>query len=106
VINIILAEDNQLLDEVVVIGYGLLSNKELSSSVIQVNKSGSQQEGMNNPMEMLTGKVAGLTVNNTASANPNSSFRLQICGAMSKTSKSCNFFSNLCKYLKVPMDYF
>ena len=32
---------------------------------------------------MLTGKVAGLTVNNTAAANPNASSSLQIRGATS-----------------------
>lgn len=67
-INVVLSEDAQALDEVVVVGYGSLSKKELSSSIVQVDRSKFLQGSMNNPMEMLTGKVAGLTVNNTAAA--------------------------------------
>ncbi len=82
-IDVVLAEDAQALDEVVVVGYGSLSRKELSSSIVQVDKSKFQQGAMNNPMEMLSGKVAGLNVNSTAAANPNSGSSLQIRGATS-----------------------
>lgn len=82
-INLILEEDSELLDEVVVVGYGSLSRKELSSSIVQVDKENFQQGAMGNPMELLTGKVAGLNVNNTESANPNSGSSLQIRGATS-----------------------
>lgn len=78
-----LIEDNQFLSESVVIGYGSLSKKELSSSIVQVDKKDFFKGSMNNPMEMLTGKVAGLNVSNSASANPNSSSDLQIRGATS-----------------------
>jgi len=84
-LNVTLFEDNKQLEEVVVIGYGSLSKKELSSSIVQVNKDQFQQGAMNNPMEMLTGKVAGLNVNNTALANPNKESSLQIRGATSIT---------------------
>ncbi len=87
-INVILTEDLQALDEVVVVGYGSLSKKELSSSIVQVDKSKFQQGAMNNPMEMLTGKVAGLNVVNTASANPNAGSSLQIRGATSLTASN------------------
>ncbi len=82
-INVVLIEDTQALEEVVVVGYGSLSKKELSSSIVQVDKSKFLQGSMNNPMEMLTGKVAGLNVNNTAAANPNATSSLQIRGATS-----------------------
>lgn len=83
IINIVLEEDRELLDELVVIGYGSLSRKELSSSIVQVDKEKFQPGAVSNPMELLTGKVAGLNVNNTASANPNSGSSLQIRGATS-----------------------
>ena len=38
VINVTMSESQQLLEEVVVVGYGSLSRKELSSSIVQVNK--------------------------------------------------------------------
>lgn len=82
-INVVLHEDSELLDEVVVVGYGSLSRRELSSSVVQVNRDDFQVGAMNNPMEMLTGKVAGLNVSSTAAADPNGSADLQIRGATS-----------------------
>lgn len=82
-IDVVMQEDSELLDEVVVVGYGSLSRKELSSSIVQVNRDDFQQGAMNNPMEMLTGKVAGLNVSSTASANPNGSASLQVRGATS-----------------------
>lgn len=81
--QIVLAEDALFLEETVVIGYGSLSKKELSSSIVQVGKEDLFKGAMNNPMEMLTGKVAGLNVTTSAAANPNSSSSLQIRGATS-----------------------
>ena len=60
VVDAVLHENQELLDEVVVVGYGSLSRREVSSSIVQVNKSDFQTGAMNNPMEMLTGKVTGL----------------------------------------------
>ncbi|MBD5371290.1 MAG: SusC/RagA family TonB-linked outer membrane protein [Bacteroides sp.] len=82
-INVVMKEDAEILDELIVVGYGSLSRKELSSSVTQVNKDDFQQGAMNNAMEMLTGKVAGLNVSNTAAADPNGSSSLQVRGATS-----------------------
>ncbi len=82
-IDVQMQEDSELLDEVVVVGYGSLSRKELSSSIVQINKDDFQQGAMNNAMEMLTGKVAGLNVSTTAAADPNGSSNLQVRGATS-----------------------
>lgn len=86
--KIILSEDTLFLDDVVVIGYGTLSKKELSSSIVQVDSKNFFKGSMNNPMEMLTGKVAGLNVSTTAAANPNSSSDLQIRGATSLSASN------------------
>ena len=83
VVDCTLREDLELLDEVVVIGYGSLSKKEVSSSIVQVNADDFQKGAMNNPMEMLAGKVAGLNVSTSAAADPNGSSDLQIRGATS-----------------------
>ena len=82
-IDVTMHEDSELLDEVVVVGYGSLSRKELSSSIVQVNRDDFQNGAMNSPMEMLTGKVAGLNVSSTASADPNAGADLQVRGATS-----------------------
>ena len=82
-IDVTMSEDSELLDEVVVVGYGSLSRKELSSSIVQINSDDFMKGAMNNPMEMLTGKVAGLNVSSTAAADPNASSDLQVRGATS-----------------------
>lgn len=83
VVDAVMKEDTELLDEVVVVGYGSLSKREVSSSIVQVNSDDFMKGAVNNPMEMLTGKVAGLNINTTAAANPNGSSNLQIRGATS-----------------------
>ena len=81
IIDVVMTEMSVGMDEVVVIGYGSLSKKEVSSSIVQIDSKDFVKGPMNNPMEMLTGKVAGLTVNTTSAADPNSSSSLQIRGA-------------------------
>ena len=66
-IDVTMTEDNELLDEVVVVGYGSLSRKELSSSIVQVNRDDFQRGAMNSPMEMLTGKVAATDLRDISS---------------------------------------
>lgn len=82
-INVRLEENIEALEEVVVIGYGSLSRKEVSSSIVQVDRSDFQQGAMNNAMEMIAGKVAGLNVATSSPADPNSSSSLQVRGATS-----------------------
>ena len=88
VLNVTLEEATEMLDQVVVIGYGSMSKKELSSSIVQVDRKDFVQGAMNNPMEMLSGKVAGLNVSTVAAANPNSSSNLQIRGAGSLSASN------------------
>lgn len=83
VVNATMHEDLEILDELVVIGYGSISRKEVSSSIVQVNSDDFMKGAVNSPMEMLTGKVAGLNVSSTASADPNGGADLQVRGATS-----------------------
>ena len=78
-----LEEDTNFLDEVVVIGYGTLSKKEVSASIVQVDSKDFFRGTTNNPMTMLTGKVAGLNVTTSQGSNPNSGSDYQIRGATS-----------------------
>lgn len=81
--QVVLDEDSNFLDESVVIGYGTLSKKELSASIVQVDSKDFLQGSMNNPMEMLAGKVSGLNIVTSQSTNPNSGSDFQIRGATS-----------------------
>ena len=84
--RVVLVEDSEFLDDVVVIGYGTLSKKELSASVVQVDSKDFFRGTTNNPMTMLTGKVAGLNVVTSQGSNPNSGSDYQIRGATSLTA--------------------
>lgn len=86
--EVTLEEEAVSVGDVVVIGYGTLDKKELSSSIVHLAKDELQQGAMSNPMEMLTGKVAGLNVVNTSLANPNAGSDLQIRGATSLTTSN------------------
>jgi len=71
-------------DEIIVIGYGSLSNKEISSAVTHLSAKDLLTVGSNSPLMSLQGKVAGLSITNTASADPNSTPNIQLRGVSSR----------------------
>lgn len=81
--NIVMSESSSQLNEVVVVGYGSLAKKEISSSIVQIDKNQFNQGAVTDPMELVSGKVAGLNVNATADANPNALSSIQVRGAAS-----------------------
>lgn len=81
--NVILSEDTQALSEVVVVGYGSTVKKDLTTAVTSVRSKDFLSGAVNDPMQMIDGRVAGLTVSSTAAADPNASSGLQIRGASS-----------------------
>jgi len=70
-LTIILSEDTQYLDGVVVVGYGTIKRSTLANSVTSVKKDEFIQGAVNNPVQLLQGKVAGLNIS-TTSGDPNS----------------------------------
>lgn len=78
--DITMLEDINHLEEVIVVGYGSLTKKELSSSIVQVNKEEFHQGSVNSPMELIAGKIPGVSVSNTSIGDPNSSAGVQIRG--------------------------
>lgn len=85
-IEITLEEDQKTLNEVVVIGYGSLNKREVSSAITHLGSKDLLRVGGNNPLMAIQGKVAGLSVTNTASADPNSSPSIQLRGASSRSA--------------------
>jgi len=82
-VDVSMQPDVNHLDDVIVVGYGSLARKELSSSIVQIGNDNFNQGAVSNPMEMLQGKVAGLTIGGTSPADMSSSPNLQIRGAAS-----------------------
>ena len=87
-LEITLKEDVAQLNEVVVVGYGSLAKKEISSSVVQVNKDQFNQGAASDAMALIAGKVTGLNVSATAEANPNAMTDIQVRGAGSLTASN------------------
>ena len=83
-IDVELIQDSISLQEVVVVGYGSMGKKEISSSIVSVSKENFQKGAVSDPMELLVGKVAGLNIDNSSSS-PHSSSSFQIRGATSLT---------------------
>ena len=58
--NIILKDDTELLDEVVVIGYGSVKKDDLSGSVVAIKAEEMNKGAVTSPQELIMGKVPGL----------------------------------------------
>ena len=79
VLNVTMEEETIDIEEVVAIGYGSLSKKEISSSIVNVNKENFNKGAVSDPMELIIGKVAGLNIDES-SASPHSTSNYQIRG--------------------------
>lgn len=67
------------LDEIVVVGYGTQSKKEITSSVVSVGEEDFNQGPINDPSQLLQGKVAGLQVYNRG-GDPNADATIRVRG--------------------------
>jgi TonB-linked SusC/RagA family outer membrane protein len=79
VINISLPSDVTSLSEVVVVGYGTQEKKELTSAVTSVKAEEFNKGTVNDPLQLLQGKVAGLNISR-AGGDPNGSFNVRLRG--------------------------
>ena len=86
--QVTLKEDVAQLNEVVVVGYGSMAKKEISSSVVQISKDQFNQGAASDAMALVAGKVAGLNVASSADANPNAMTDIQVRGAGSLSASN------------------
>lgn len=77
-----LKEDTEILDEVVVVGYGTMKKKDLTGAVASVKMNDAPVGTVSTISHALAGKAAGLQVN-TISAQPGSGSTFRIRGAAS-----------------------
>ncbi|MDV7138057.1 SusC/RagA family TonB-linked outer membrane protein [Maribacter sp. TH_r10] len=78
-INVTLAEDAQALDEVVIVGYGSSTKKEITSAVAVVDEEAFNKGTVNDASQLLQGKVAGLSIYNKG-GNPNEDAVIRLRG--------------------------
>ena len=79
--HVVMQEDSKLLNEVVVVGYGTMRRKDVTSSITTVKSEDLNKGVFTDPASMLQGKVAGLTV--TTSGDPSGAPSITLRGASS-----------------------
>ena len=79
VVNIVLEDDNQLLEDVVVIGYGTQRKRDLTGSVASVSEKALKDVPVANVAEALTGKLTGVQVT-TSEGSPDAEIKIRFRG--------------------------
>lgn len=87
VINVTLVEDSELLDEVVVVGYGYQRKSDVATSVASVKTDEMKSFPAGNVGDMLRGRVAGVNVT-SASGRPGSTPSITIRGNRSISAQN------------------
>ncbi|RPA67147.1 SusC/RagA family TonB-linked outer membrane protein [Cyclobacteriaceae bacterium YHN15] len=78
-LNVILKQDVSSLNEVVVVGYGTQRKTEITSSITRVTEKDFNKGNINDPIQLLQGKVAGLQIARVG-GNPNQPFAVRLRG--------------------------
>lgn len=86
-INVIMEDDTEILDEVVVVGYGTSKRKDLTGSVSSVRGDDIQDIPTSNVAEALMGRISGVHITQTE-GGPNGSISVQVRGGMSITQSN------------------
>jgi TonB-linked SusC/RagA family outer membrane protein len=77
-VDVVLQEDNQMLDEVVVIGYGSMQKRQVTSSITSLSaRDLPAGVGGSSIATALKGKVSGLVMSGTTSPNSGNTFQLR-----------------------------
>ena len=75
--SVTLSANDATLNEVVVVGYGTMRRKDVTSSITTVNAKDLDKGVYTDPAQMLQGKVAGLVISSTGDPNGSSSITLR-----------------------------
>ena len=79
VIDVALREDNEMLDEVVVIGYGVQKKKLVTGATAQVKGEEIAKLNTTNPLQAMQGQMPGVSIMST-SGQPGSDMKVSIRG--------------------------
>ena len=85
-INVTLEEDKQLLDEVVVVGYGVQRKSDVTGALTRVGEKELNAKPVANAFEALQGKAAGVDI--TSSERPGTVGSIKIRGTRSLNASS------------------
>ena len=79
VINVVLKEDSEMLDEVVVVGYGVQKKKLVTGATVQVKGDNIAKLNTNNPLQAMQGQTPGVNIAST-SGQPGADMKVTIRG--------------------------
>lgn len=85
-IDVVLQENSELLDEIVVIGYGTMDKKEVTAAVSHISEKDFLSVSSVDPSMMIQGKVPGVSITNTGAGDPNNQASIQIRGVSSRSA--------------------
>lgn len=78
-LNVILKEDTEILDEVVVVGYGVQKKKPVTGATVQVKGESLAKMNTNSPLQGMQGQTPGVNISST-SGQPGSDMKVSIRG--------------------------
>ncbi len=85
--TVTLSEDATLLEEVVVVGYGVQKKETLSGAISVVKDEQLQNKGsLSSPLQALQGQVPGVIITRSSSAPGDESWSMSLRGASSKNN--------------------
>ena len=86
-INVTMKEDNAVLQEVVVVGFGTQKKESLTGAVTVVDSKAFESKGsLSSPLEALQGQVAGVMITRSSSAPGEEGWDMKLRGSVSKNS--------------------
>lgn len=86
-LSVTLLEDSEILDEVVVVGYGSVKKTDLTGSVSSVSNNTLLRSGKTNPAGALQGELSGVTIIRSNN-KPGGGYDIKIRGVNSITASS------------------
>ena len=86
-LNVTMSEDDQTLQEVVVVGYGVQKKESLTGAVTVIDsKAFEGKGGLASPLQALQGQVPGVMISRSSSAPGDESWSLNLRGSSSMNS--------------------
>lgn len=77
VLDIRLVSDTKALDELVVVGYGMMKKSDLTGSVVRINLEEKQNQANVNVLQALTGAAPGINIENRGGATGEPAFSIR-----------------------------
>ncbi len=86
-VEIVLKEDAEIMDEVVVVGYGTMKKRDLTGSMTQIKNDELMKGGATDVAHGLQGKIAGVNISQN-DGSPGAGVNITVRGANSFTTSS------------------